>query len=287
LAGYGEHAFLAYVATMLLNQGPPMLVGHFWSEAYVGYYTLPSRLLQNVVDMITRIGNVTMPNTAELAGLGRDRQIVLLGTYLNRYCLALFAPLSVFLVIYGPQLVEKWIGPEFASHAAPLLLPFVIMTTLAIAGQFNSSQILYGLAKHDTYARTLLVEALLSLGIMALIVPKYGILGAAWVAGVFGVLNRGLVTPYLLSRVLNFNFLRYLRDIYLVPLALLIPEFAYAYWLKAKWIPGRSWFDLIAAIPLMAGPYYLACYFAIIDKEHRSLLESWVRRLLGPRRAIV
>jgi O-antigen/teichoic acid export membrane protein len=285
LAAYGVHAFLAYVSTMLLNQGPPLVVGHFLPESFVGYYTLPQRLLQNVIDMITRIGNVTMPNTAELAGQGRDEQILLLGMFLNRYCLALFAPFSVFLLIYGPQLITRWIGPGFAAQAAPLLIPFVAMTTLAVAGQFNSSVILFGLARHETYAKTLLIEALASLSAMVAVIPRYGIMGAACVAASFGVLNRGLVAPYLLSRVMHFHLVTYLRDIYAAPLTLMAPALVYAYWLKTRWIPGRGWVDLIAALPLIAVPYYVACYFAIIDKQHRSLVENWVRRALGTRRA--
>ncbi len=60
--------------TALLNQGPLMVIGHFRSAAFVGYYSSPSRLLVYVVEMITRIGNITMPNTAQMAARGSTRR---------------------------------------------------------------------------------------------------------------------------------------------------------------------------------------------------------------------
>jgi O-antigen/teichoic acid export membrane protein len=276
MAHYGSHAFVAYLGNMLVVQGPPVLVGHFQPEAYVGYYALPSRLLQNVVDLVTRIGFVTMPSTAELAERGQRSKIVLLGTFLNRYCFALFVPIGVFLIVYGRELIRIWVGARYADQSAPLMLPFILMTTFAVAGQFNSSVILFGLAKHDTYAKVLLTEAVLSLSIMAFVLPIHGILGASWVAAVLAIVNRGLVTPYLLSRALDFSLMSYLRGIYFAPAVLAIPELGYAYWMKSHWLAGRNWIEILVVLGLTVLPYYVACYFAIMEGDHRLLLNRWI-----------
>ena len=283
IAGYGVHAFVAYLGNTLLTQGPPVLVGHYQPEAFVGYYTLPSRLLQYVVELVTRIGYVTMPNTAQLAARGMKKEIMILGTYLNRYCLALFLPLSIFLFVYGRDLIRVWVGVSFAEHAAPLLPVFVLSTTLAVAGQFNSSQILYGLAKHDTYSKALILEGVLALGGMIAVLPKYGIFGGACIAAGFAILNRGLVTPFLLCRVMDFSLVRYLRDIYSTPLLTAVPVFAFALWIKSHWVPGNNWFQLIGSIALISGPYYLFSYFTVAESDHRKLLRGWIAARLNRR----
>jgi hypothetical protein len=250
--------------------------------AFVGYYTLPSRVLQYLVELVTRIGYVTMPNTAELAAKGLKKEIMMLGTYLNRYCLALFLPLSIFLVVYGRELIYVWTASAgFADHAGPLLPVFVLSTTLAVAGQFNSSQILYGLARHDNYSKALIAEGALALGGMIIVLPKYGIFGAACIAAGFAILNRGLVTPYLLCRVMDFSLARYLRDIYSTPLLTAIPVFIFALWIKAHFVPGRTWFQLIGSIALIAAPYYLASYFTVAERDHRTLLRGWIAARLN------
>ena len=281
IAGYGVHSFVAYLGNSLLTQGPPILVGHYQSEAFVGYYTLPSRLLQYVVELVTRIGYVTMPNTAELAAQGKTKEIMMLGTYLNRYCLAIFVPMSVFLVVYGHELIRVWVGQSFAEHAAPLLPIFVLSTTLAVAGQFNSSQILYGLARHANYSKALILEGALGLGAMMIVLPRYGIFGAACIAAGFAILNRALITPWLLCRLMDFSLLSYLRQIYVMPLLMAVPIFAGAVWIKSHGLPGRNWIQLIGSIFLIAAPYYIACYFTVVERDHRALLRSWIaaRRL--------
>ncbi len=276
IARYGVHSFVAYLGNAFLGQGPPILVGHYQSEAFVGYYALPSRLLQYVVELVVRIGYVTMPNTAELAAQGKNREIMLLGTYLNRYGLALLLPLSVFLTVYGRQLISVWVGPGFAEHAAPLLPVFVLSTTLAVAGQFNSSAILLGLAKHETYSKALIAEGILSLAAMALVLPHYGIFGAACVAAGFAILNRAIITPFLLCRLMDFSLARYLGDIYLIPLTIAVPLFAWGYWIKLHMIAGRNWFQLIGVVAMLAIPYYAASYFTVIDRSHRVLLHRWI-----------
>ena len=133
MAKYGINSLIASSGSLFLNQGPPLLVGHFLPAQFVGYYTFPSRLLNYGVEMITRIGFVTVPKTAELYALGRKEQIVQLGTHLNRYCLALFLPISIFIGVFGRPLIVRWIDVPFADHVAPLLPFFAISVSLAIS----------------------------------------------------------------------------------------------------------------------------------------------------------
>jgi O-antigen/teichoic acid export membrane protein len=276
MARYGVHSFLVQVGTMLHNQGPPMLVGHFRTEAFVGYYTLPNRLLQYVVDPVTRVASVTMPNSAELFALGRKKQIADLATYLNRYSFALFLPFAIFLLLYGRNLILTWVGPVFGSQAAPLLLPFLLMATVSIAGQFNSVGVLFGMAKHNVYAKALIAEAALNLIGMALVLPRYGIVGAAWVACIGGILNRCLLTSYLLCLNLNLRWLTFLRSIYVIPLLIALPTAALGSAMKAYGITGRSWIELLTMLALLGLQYYITYFFVGVEKEHRVMVWGWI-----------
>lgn len=276
MARYGVHAFVAQLGTMLQNQGPPMLVGHFRTEAFVGYYALPNRLLQYVVDPVTRIASVTMPNSAEMFALGRGKQIARLATYLNRYSFALFLPFAVFLLLYGRNLIPVWVGPAFALQAAPLLLPFILLTAFSVAGQFNSVGILFGMAKHDTYAKALIAEAVVTLIVMSLILPRYGILGAAWVACASGILNRGVFTSYLLCRNLDLHWLTFLRSIYVLPLLIGLPTVALGYLLRLYGVTGRNWIELLAVLALLSVQYYVTFLWIGVEKEHRLMIWGWV-----------
>ena len=103
---YGVHSFVANVSNLVLNQGAPVMIGHIGSMALVGLYTFPSRLLSYSVEAVTRIGFVTRSNVVEMHTKGDEKAVYSLGIYLNRYCVTLFLPLVIFLLVYGKELLR-------------------------------------------------------------------------------------------------------------------------------------------------------------------------------------
>ncbi len=176
LIGYGVHTLVATVADRFLGQSAPLLIGHFQPPAFVGYFTLPNRLMQYSCDLVMRLAMVTISNASELAAKGKMEAISRLGVFANRYSLTIFGPIACALLVYGREIIAVWIGPEFAAHSAPLLPVLALGTGFAIAGQYNSGSILYGLGKHGGYARGLLAEAILNALLLFWIIPRQGIL---------------------------------------------------------------------------------------------------------------
>jgi O-antigen/teichoic acid export membrane protein len=271
---YGRDSFLATSSNMFLNQGPAIMVAHFLPAAFVGYYSIPSRLLQYAVDALARIGFVTAPNTAELVTRGRMDHVLNLGMYLNRYCFALFMPFCLFLMVYGRELIQVWV-PAFASYSAPLLVPFALSTAIATAGQFNSSSILWGMAKHRVYAFSLIAEGILLLAGMILAIPAYGLLGAAWVAAGLMIVNRGLILPWILCHYLKFPWHKYVQSIYLKPMVIAALVYALMYGIKTEGLSGRNWPELLLAAGLTGVIYLLVAFFTCLEPEHRTLLGQW------------
>ena len=158
--------------------------------------------------------------------------------------------------------------------------------TFAVAGQFNSSQILFGMGVHRLYARSLVVEALLLvLGLIA-VLPAYGIYGGACVAAVLLVVNRGLITPLMVCHHLKVNYFFYMSSIYLRPLVTAVPVAAVAWWIKrAGLVPGHTWWELIAVGGGTAAVYLGLCYLTCLDDEHRILFKRMLRDRLSRRSA--
>ena len=275
MLGYGVHTSVATVAAQLLNQAGPLLVGHFLPTAFVGYFVLPVRLLSYSVDMVCKVGFVTGSNAAEMAARREYDAVYKMGLYVNRYCYALFAPLALALCLYGTELLRVWINPEFALHGGPIIRVIAVGTTLGIAAQFNSSSILYGLGKHPRYAYSLLIEAILSSAAIYVAIPRYGIVGAAWVTAVFMVLNRGLVTSWLFCQGVERGVGAYLRGVYLRPTLAGIPVFLGGWWIKVHWLPGKKWIEVLGGMGLLASTYYLVAFFVCLEKEHQSIPWRW------------
>jgi len=279
MGSFGIHTFAVNVSQQLLSQSAPLLIGHFHSTTLVGFYTLPVRLLQYTVEMVARIGLVTNSSAAAWSALDDRESLGKLAIYSNRYCLILFLPLSIVFLTHGQGLFLKWVGPEFARYSAPLLPVLLIGQLLAIVGQFSSTMLLQGLGRHQTYARGLMVESALGIAALWFVIPRFGILGAAWVGSLFMVTNRMIFTSWLTSREIGMGFLPFLHAIYSRALAAALPAFAAAWWMKESILPGTSWAQLALAGLLTGSLYYVVALWMAVPSEHRVLLGSWIGRL--------
>jgi O-antigen/teichoic acid export membrane protein len=278
---YGVHSFIANISNLLLSQGAPVMIGHFRLASFVGYYTFPSRLLGYSVEAVTRIGFVTRSNVVEMQAKGDEKAVYSLGIYLNRYCVTLFLPLVIYLLVYGTELLRRWVNQEFATECGPLLPVISLTTMFAVAGQFNSTSMLYGLSRHDRMAKGLLVEALLGVLGIYLVLPHYGILGVAWVLGMLSVLNRGLYVPWLVCRALDSSFPGYMWGIYARPVLTAVPVFLLAQTLKSAGVSGQTWRQLILMGAFTSVAFFLPAFFTCVTREHRKLMLDSVTGMVG------
>jgi len=127
------------------------------------------------------------------------------------------------------------------------------------------------------------VEALVSFGALIYVIPRYGILGAAWVVAISMILNRGLFLPWLVSRELGFSFGYYLFAIYARPALSAIPVAVLAVWLRTALLPGNTWLQLIAVSAIIAAVYFGLAILFCLPHDHRVLLRGWIENRIAAR----
>ncbi len=275
MVGYGIHTFTAVTANRILVQSAPLLIARFMTVRFVSYYAVASRFFDYAMDGIGRVGTVTSPNASEILAAGKRDELVSLGVFSNRYCLVMFMPLTAFLLVYGFELYSVWIKPEFARESA-YLLPVLLIGYTALAGQFNSSSLLFGIGRHKVYSRYLLAEAVLSVGGMLYALPRFGLMGAAMVTSGLMALNRGAVVCWLTARELAVSPLRYAARIYVTPLISGAAMFVTGLVLK-HWVPGRNWRELLLAVAVMGAVYVAFVFWLCVPARHRVMVIQKIR----------
>lgn len=280
MTSYGVHTMVATVATQLQQQGAPVLIGGLLSTAAVGFYSLPVRLLNTMMDLVPQVGMVSGARSAELSARGDFTAVARLGAQTNRYCFLLFLPPLLMLGLYADPLFRLWINPEFATQSAPLVPLLVFSAGIAIAGQQNSSAILYGLGEHKRYSHVLLAEAILGLALMVWTVPVFGIFGVAAVGASLSIVFRGLFTPWLICRRLDISLAGYMTEIYGMPLLIAVPVAVLAWALGWAGLNGSGWSQLIVLGLVLSITYYgLAYAFALLPEHRQAITASTKARL--------
>jgi O-antigen/teichoic acid export membrane protein len=268
LFAYGRHSAVMAIANMFSLQAPATIIGFLLGPAAVGIFSLPQRLLLYSAEAFARVSDVTSSVTAELDETHNRERVWRLAVLTNRSCLTLFLPVAVFLWFYGPELLQLWV-PRIAGSSAPLL---AIMTTyflFAVAGQYNAGAVLLGQAKHRPFAWGTVAEVVLTVSALFIVVPRFGLVGAAWVVTTSILLIRGIYLAVLICRVNGFSLGTYITAIYGRPLLIGLPVALSALWLK-RVLPGGTWLELIVAGATITLVAYGLSFFFVIDPAHRA-----------------
>ena len=278
LFGYSIFTVPSTVGAMLLDHGPGVIVGVVLPVEYVGYYSLPRRLLQSVLDLVHRMGSVTTARSSELVAQGDRTGLVRLAVQSNRYGLMVFMPATIFLWLFGETVFRVWLAPEYAVWSAPLLPVFLVGVVFADASQFNSGSMLYGLARHRAFGILLLIEGLLSSALVYHFASTGTLWHAALSASLLMIVNRGLVTPYLLCQQLNYSLLRYLGEVSVRPLATGALAGAVMWSFRAMGLPLTTLVDIGVAGVLTTAVYVVIAGRFCVLAEHRDWLLMLVAR---------
>jgi O-antigen/teichoic acid export membrane protein len=279
MASYGVHTLRVIVSDRLLRQAVPVMIPYYLPLRDLAFYALPMRILDYAMDGVGRVGSVTTPTATELLAKGRREELVDLSVYANRYSLAIFLPIPIFLLIYGNELYAIWMGSDIASHSA-YLLPAFLFGHAIVASQMNSVSVLFGIGRHQAYSRFLLGEALLTVLGMALVLPRFGLLGAAWLANGLMALNRGLIVGFLLCTELEMSVGTFAARVYAKPCLVGAVTFLGLMALKHEGLRGQTLPQILTAVFAMAVPYVAASYLLCVSAEHRALVNRKVRALM-------
>jgi O-antigen/teichoic acid export membrane protein len=283
LARYGLNMLTAQVATRILSMSVPLVIGAMLAPRYVTYWAIPVKMMEYAFDAIGRIGMVTTPASAEFAARGERERLHELGVYTNRYCMALFAPYAAFLLVYGQHAYTLWSHKPNVVANGGFLIPILLLGYCAVAGQFNSASILHGLGRHQTYVRFMLGESLLVVAGLFLILPRYGLEGAAWVLSTLMAVDRGILVAVIFCREIKINPLVYMAEIYTRPVALGALMTLVLWLLRSSWLPGDTWLQVGGALAIAGSLYAGLAASLVLTPKHREHLLRTVTLRLGAR----
>ena len=281
MASYGVHTLRVIVSDRLLRQAVPVMIPYYLPLRDLAFYALPMRILDYAMDGVGRVGSVTTPTATELLAKGRREELVDLSVYANRYSLAIFLPIPIFLLIYGNELYVMWMGSDIASHSAYLLPRIPVWPCdSCLANEFGLGAVrASGGARHTS--RFLLGEALLTVLGMTLVLPHFGLLGAAWLANGLMALNRGLIVGLLLCTELKMSVGTFAARVYAKPCLVGAATFLGLMALKHQGLHGQTLPQILTAVfACMAVPYVLHSYLLCVSAEHRELVNRKMRALV-------
>ncbi len=261
IANYGGTTFMIIVAGRLRFKTDAVVIGSMLSAAAITYFAIGSRLVDYASEVVSSLAQIFVPMsshsdaTGDLQGL---RKIFVAG---NRACALIIFPISAMLIILGKSVIEAWVGVKYVATSYPVLLVLLIPSTLMLA-QAASGRILYGMAKHKTLAMVTLAEGVANLILSIVLVRPYGIIGDAIGTALPLTCTMLFFMPHHLCRLLKLRVTSYLREAFLLPLALTAPLVAVLLFIR-HWFVAHNYFQLLTQLLAGAAVYGVGLAWAV------------------------
>jgi O-antigen/teichoic acid export membrane protein len=204
-AGYATAEWIWVSLPLLLNgalhlvmkQSDVLMLGALSSTADAGVYAATTRIGTLVLFGLTAVNSILAPMISELYTRGDMeglRRTVTRGAWLGA---AVAVPTLAALALLGVELLGLF-GEGFTEGYTPLLILLVGYGANALAGSVGFLMTMTG--HHLQALRILALSAGLNLALNALLIPLYGMAGAAVATAVSMVLWNGLMLAYVWRR---------------------------------------------------------------------------------------
>jgi O-antigen/teichoic acid export membrane protein len=178
LLKYGGWVSISNLITPLLNHADKFLITRMLGVAVLPYFTVPFELVSRTAIIPYSLAITLFPRFSGF----RKEEIAVSGEKLIqkafRLLVVLYLPVTLALILFAPEILSLWLGATFSARGT------ISLQALTLAFLFNAfAYIPYtavqGLGRPDLKAGLDAAEAVVCIAAVVLLIPVYGIAGAA------------------------------------------------------------------------------------------------------------
>ena len=265
---YGGWVTVSNLIGPLLMYVDRFFIGAMLSVAAVGYYTAPYEIATKIWLIPTSLLATVFPAFSTLYASESHQRMEELYSRSLKSILLVSGPMLLILAAFSRQILSAWLGPDFAAKSAGTL-QVLCLAVLINCIAFVPFGLLQGLGRPDLTAKFHLLETPFYALALWFLLPRFGLVGAAWA----WVLRISLDAALLFFAVLKLKFVspRVMieRPLKRTLMALVLP----AVLLPLSWI-NTSFAAQLALSSLVLLVFVTAVWGYVLDNNERNLLLS-------------
>jgi len=267
---YGAISFGVGTGEKLRGYIYPLVVAKFLSPTAVTIFSLPMKLLAFPTSGLATMTEIVNPISSHLETKKNFAKLRLLVQLSVQSAFLILAPMVVFLLVFGRELLTLWVGARYAS--AYSLLVLLTLGMGAAATQCCVQSMLFGIERHKGLMWYRLGEGLAISILGSVAVKVWGLEGFALVIAVTLLLTSLVLVPRHLCRILDLPLRRYLIEGALKPCLVALPLTGVLLGVHSLLVVHR-WADMIIAV-LIGGLAY--AFTLSIYLFGRSSVPRWL-----------
>jgi len=233
----------------------------------VTFYTLPYSISEKASIGVGNITSVVFPFTSELHSMGHHDKVHELYLRSTKILMLVTMPITAVLVAVAGPILRYWLGPEYAAQGT-LVLTLLAVGTLLNAVTAVPTVTSLGVGEAWMPAAFSFGTSVLNLAANFLLIPRYGINGAAWAF----LLPSAIVAPvflYVVTRMIKFSLWELFSRGLMRPFFCAAVQFGFL-WLGRRYVTNLISLAVLCLLSLSI--YGVLSLFAVISQEERIAL---------------
>jgi len=161
---------------LIMSWADSVIIGIFKAESEIGIYNVAIRLAMISGLVLGAINSIVAPKLSEAYNNGRKKEFALIVRQSTRVIFFSSLPILIFLIIF-PEFLLSCFGSEFLIGKTTLYVLLVGQIINAFSGSVGVIMQMTG--RERLFQNILLVALIINIGMNFLLIPTYGIIGAA------------------------------------------------------------------------------------------------------------
>lgn len=182
----------AQAGGMLGSQADKMVIGAFLSTAAIGLFNVPFLVFSTGYTVTMKAGEVVFPAISQLQGEGKLDRVVGVFARASWILCTLMVGIQGAVYVFASDILRLYVGPDFTGDAVQVLR-ILAFTAILSSPAIGMEQYLLGTGRTHWTAIIGFVSGILVLLISLILIPRYGLAGAAWSDLLAIVLTRPLL----------------------------------------------------------------------------------------------
>lgn len=268
---FSKWVFITDFSTMLREKMDIWFVAFYLGNIALTVYYVAIRLVEYAIQFLMQATGITGPIFTELYAKNENNKL--------KDAVMLFLKLDVALglvafsgfCILGSSFIDVWMKGAVPTNESFLCLLILIVGRLSIYFTSPINSLLMTLKKHHVISWLSIIEIIISALLCVLIIPVYGIYGAAVAMTVPLIVSRLITLPFLVKRYVELELFELLVRFSLV----VVVHAVFLTFVYVEWIKGNS-LDLTFII--LGAPVVMVCSlvisFFLFNRQEIGLLKK-------------
>ncbi len=266
LMAFALPSFATSVGSRIIGYIDTLLLTYFRTLSEVGVYNvvLPSSLV--LLFLGRSIGSIALPLSSDLWAQEEKQKLIAGLTLIQRYSFLLMIPVIVILLFFSEYMITLFFGTEYASGARAFQI--LLIGVLFFVAAMGNNAILSGIGRPKSVTKIIFAAAALNLLMNLLLIPSYGMEGAALATAASYILVLFLSTRTI-TTVLQATYPWKMWGTLILPTAVLVISCM----IVRKILPEPLWGVIVAS--LAGGTAYLLTAYGSGAFSMKELHRYW------------